>query len=210
VDEVGFHPALVEIDTGTDRHAGEHGPDLSALVVTEHARLRRSFATVLGETDERARRFVFEEFSKDVTKHETVEEELLYVIIANSSNGTELRTVGLSQERELAAQLFHVARALTWRPRSRQARRRLRELGEILERHFSFEEQHVLPVILAGHGELNRQVIGTWAERAERFAPTRPHPHGPRRLSGLLTVGVALSLADRIRDALRRALRSRA
>lgn len=179
------------------------------LLSGEHARFRRDMAELLGEHDALVRRDALEAFARQLVQHEVAEEAAVYSVVAHREGGPTLRTEALRQERELAAHLASTLRRLAWRPRGRKTRHLLDQLAGMLDAHLTFEECSLIPLIAALEDESKRQMMGTWVEHAERFAPTRPHPHGPQRLPGFLSVGIALALLDRGRDVGRNLARGR-
>ena len=187
----------------------DHGPDVSSLLINEHARFRQDMAGVLGEHDALLRRHAFEALVRDLVQHETAEEETVYPVIAKLEGGSDLRAEAVRQERELDGCLAHTMRRLFWRPQGRKSRRLIEEFSSMLDRHFAFEERSLISVVTAFEDERKRQMMGTWTQHAKTVAPTRPHPHGPRHLPGLLTVGIALAFVDRMRDAGRNLARPR-
>jgi len=187
----------------------DHGPDVSSLLINEHARFRRDMAGVLEEHDALVRRDAFKALVRGLVQHETAEEETVYPVIAKLEGGSDLRAEAVRQERELDGYLAHTMRRLFWRPQGRKSRRLIEEFSSMLDRHFAFEERSLISVVTAFEDERKRQMMGTWTQHAKTVAPTRPHPHGPRHLPGLLTVGIALAFVDRMRDAGRNLARPR-
>ena len=187
----------------------DHGPDVSSLLINEHARFRRDMAGVLEEHDALVRRDAFEALARGLVQHETAEEEAVYPVIAKLEGGSDLRAEAVRQERELDGYLAHTMRRLVWRPQGRKSRRLIEDFSSMLDRHFAFEERSLISVVTAFEDERKRQMMGAWTQHAESFAPTRPHPHGPRHLPGLLTIGIALALVDRMRDVGRNLMRPR-
>jgi len=178
----------------------DHGPEVTILLASEHARFRRDMAELLDEHDALVRRDALEALARSLVQHEVAEEAAVYSVVAQAEGGPALRTEALRQERELAAHLARTLRRLAWRPRGRKTRHLLGQLAGVLDTHLVFEDSSLIPLVAALEGESKRQMMGAWVEHAERFAPTRPHPHGPQRLPGFLSVGVALALLDRGRD----------
>jgi hypothetical protein len=135
-----------------------------------------------------------------LVRHDAAEQGVLYPIIARIEGGAEFRREVLLQEQMLAAALAALLRRLFWRPGGRGTLRRICAFADLLDRHLAFEETSLVPILLALENDRERQMMGTWLNRVGPWTPTRPHPHGPQRLSGLLTIGVVLGIVDRIRD----------
>jgi hemerythrin superfamily protein len=184
----------------TPDDSADHGPDVAALLTAEHAGFRRDMAEILDEHDSFVCREAFETLARNIVRHEAAEEETVYPVIAQLEGGPELREEALRQEQALAGLLARLLRRLVWRPRGRKTRQLLAEFSSALTDHIVFEDSVLISAIVAFEDERKRQMMGTWLQHAESFAPSRPHPHGPQHLPGLLTVGVALAFVDRARD----------
>lgn len=178
----------------------DHGPEITSLLISEHARFRREMSQLLEERDAYARRDAFEALARRIVQHEASEEATIYPVLAQLDGGPRLRAEVLRQERELASHLVRTMRRLAWRPRGRKTRYLVGDFSGVLERHLAFEEGSVIAVTAALEDEHKRQMMGSWAQRAKSVAPTRPHPHGPQHLPGLLSLGPALAVIDRLRD----------
>lgn len=191
----------------TPDDSADHGPDVAALLTAEHAGFRRDMAEILDEHDPFVRRDGFEMLVRNIVRHEGAEEETVYPVIAHLEGGPELREAALRQERALAFLLARLLRRLMWRPGGRKTHHLLSEFSNVLTDHVIFEESALISAIAEFEDKRKRQMMGTWLQHAESFAPSRPHPHGPQHLPGLLTVGVALALVDRARDVGRNLMR---
>jgi len=190
-------------------HADDHGPEVTALIISEHGQLRVDMLALLHGLDPIDRRRRFQDLARNLLRHDTAEQEVIYPILARLEEGSELRSEALRQEQVIAADLTRLLRRLLWHPDGRKTRHRIEEFAGRLEQHHDFEEQSLLPVISVAEPKSTRQMMGTWTGYAESIAPTRPHPHGPQRLPGLMTFGLALSLMDRMRDRARRLISRR-
>jgi hypothetical protein len=177
------------------------GNDVVCLLLSEHAGLRMDFARAVNQASREIRRVEFLEFARMWVRHETAEQLVVYPVIARIDGGDELRSEMLRQERNLAAALARLLRRLVWRPSGRRTLRRIQSFSELLEDHLAAEERSLVPILLALASEQKRQLMGTWLRRAEATSPLRPHPHGPQRPAGLLTIGLAIGIVDRVRNA---------
>jgi len=178
---------------------GRHGPDVVAVMHVEHEQLR-SALRALRVAPTPTRRGV-DQLIADVVAHETVEEELLHPLLHQLEAGRSLRRDLLAEERALTSRLVGLRRSLRWYRRRRHLPAELQALGEALERHLHHEEALVFPAVEGHEPETALQIRGTWAARARRFTPTRPHPHVPQG-AGLLFVTPFVALLDRSLDRL--------
>lgn len=172
-----------------------------ALLSTEHEGLRASFAQATCPTEGAVRRYEVLKFARLLVRHITGEQCVVYPVVARIAGGDEFRSEMLRQERELATYLARLLRRLAWHPGGRGLQRRIHCFSELLEHHLTYEARSLLPILLALESEQKRQLMGTWLCRAEALASPRPHPHGPQRPAGLLTIGLAIGIVDRLRNA---------
>jgi hypothetical protein len=187
---------------GRSRHAS--GPEVTALLSEQHREFRRSFAELRAMREPLARRDALERLSCQLSKHEAAEAMAVYPVVAHLASGPELRARALADERQTARLLANCLRKSFWRPRSRGLRRLLCQLEAALDEHASYAEEMIFPVLRLAEDERKRRMMGTWIENAESIGPTRPHPHGPQRLPGLIALLPVLAVLDRLRDAARR------
>jgi cytochrome c oxidase subunit 1 len=181
----------------------EVGPDVISLLVSEHLRIRAELAALVDSDIRANRRSRYAALSRVITQHDVAEAEIVFPLLGNSLGGPDIRTRVLGQEREIAVLLARTLRRMSWRSGGRATSRLLVELSIALDQHFEVEENVVFPMLARVADEPKRQLMGLWAERAERFAPTRPHPHAPRNLPGLVVVASAISVIDRVRGHVR-------
>jgi HAD superfamily hydrolase (TIGR01509 family) len=187
-----------------DVTSGSHAPDVTQQLLAEHTRIRRLLDELIGR-DTKARREGLDHLAEMISRHEAAEEAAVYPVLAHAPFGRELRRVALGQERDLSRALRRALRHHLLL-REAAARRALRDLQRGLDEHLAYEEQRIFPVIQAAEDPSKRQMMGAWACHAERLAPTRPHPHAPRKLPGLVATGPALAVSDRLRQKARRGL----
>jgi hypothetical protein len=158
------------------------------------SKLRAAVATPLSYQ----RRARCEVAAQLLCRHLFAEELAVHSVVA----GVGDRRAGdalIEGERELVRT---VARALRWARLWPFARRPLRRVETIALRHFAMVEDVVLPLLVASQREEKLHMMGSWYEQARRAAPTRPHPHAPRRVVPLLALTPAVAVIDRVRDRL--------
>jgi len=68
--------------------------------------------------------------------------------------------------------------------------------------HAEAEESQVFP-LLEQHLDAKKLAdMGDAVQKAEKMAPTHPHPHGPEGAVGNMVVGPFVAMVDKVRDAL--------
>lgn len=181
-----------------------HAPEVTVLLTEEHGRLTRFLAEMQELGRPAARRDALVLLAQRMARHETAEQEAVYPVLARLPGGSDLRRRAVSQERALQRHLVRTMRRSALLPGGRGFRRDLETLASLLDEHRSFEEEEVFPLLRAAEDGAKRQIMGSWVRHAEDLAPTRPHPHAPRRLPALLALGPAFAAADRMRERARR------
>ncbi|MCU1489284.1 MAG: hypothetical protein JWM85_689 [Acidimicrobiaceae bacterium] len=188
---------------------GETGPDVTAVLSADHVAIRADLQALVEERRGADRRERMEQLGRELARHEVAEQEAVYPVLAQIESGREIREQALRQEREGALALARAMRRTSWRAGGRTTGDQLDQLAELLVKHIDFEDAHVVPLLRLRVDEEKRHMMGTWFTSAKAAAPTRPHPHAPQNLLGLLGTGPVLALADRMRDRLRALLRPR-
>lgn len=181
--------------TGNESATG----DVVDLLLAQHQEVRQLFSAVHGAADDRVE--AFECLVRLLAVHETAEEEVVY---------PALKSIGPEGERIAEAR----------KAEESQAKTELAELEKIgvdgngfdqqlgvfrmnVLQHAQSEEQEVFPLLRSSLDTEKLEKMRTALERAERMAPTHPHPHGPESALGNMVVGPFVAVADRVRDALR-------
>jgi hypothetical protein len=68
--------------------------------------------------------------------------------------------------------------------------------------HAEAEERELLPLLERGYDHDRLTAMAHRLGRAERLAPTDPHPHGPKSPIGNMLAGPFVAMVDKVRDAL--------
>jgi hemerythrin superfamily protein len=153
-----------------------------------------------GGTPEQAseRESIVDMIGTRLAAHETAEEEHLWPRVRQLEGGDELADGGIEQEQKGNELLLALSKA---DPQSEQFDDMVEELMTLLHKHVAYEDR----VFLRLRDELDedeRRQIGERILAAQRSAPTRPHPHAPRK-PGAAVKAAAKSAAplDKARDA---------
>lgn len=173
--------------------------DVVDLLLAQHQEVRQLFSSIHGAAGDRAE--AFECLVRLLAVHETAEEEVVY---------PALKSIGPAGERIAEAR----------KAEESQAKTELAQLEKIgvdgpgfdeqlglfrmnVMQHAQSEEHEVFPLLRSSLEPEKLEKMRTALERAERMAPTHPHPHGPESALGNMVVGPFVAVADRVRDALR-------
>lgn len=177
--------------------------DALELLVAQHARIEELFRQVMAEDGER-RRDRFEELARLLAVHETAEEEVLHPVARRTIDaGPAVVDARLAEEKEAKELLADLHEQGVTAPDFLERLGRLRI--SVLE-HAKREERYEFPRLRAHLDEATSRRLATALRAAEAVAPTRPHP-GVETATANVAVGPALAVLDRIRDAVRAAVR---
>jgi hemerythrin-like domain-containing protein len=132
--------------------------------------------------------------------HEAVEEQLVHPLVRRQlPDGHQLVTEVLAQEQESKELLAALEDA---QPGGDDFAELARRLFEGVRKHAHTEETLLFPALRLHLGPRERMRLGAMVERAERLAPTHPHPHAPSSgpgVAGIPVVGVLDRARDRVR-----------
>lgn len=149
--------------------------------------------------DDTARRHLVDYLVIAESRHEAAEEMVFWPAVRKRvAEGPILAEEGLRQEREGK----YILDTLRVSPVDEAWWELIEEFAQSTRDHIAFEEDQVWPALRKTTWRLGAALIGVKYSWAERVSPTRPHPHGPDRPTGLFTAGMAATLIDRFRDKL--------
>ena len=150
------------------------------------------------EVHQSRRESILDLMTVELSKHEMGEQEHFWPAVRTAfENGEELVAHAMEQEQEGKESLV----ALGKTPVSAE---RFDELAEELEKrlrkHVAFEDR-VFLALPDCMEEDDRKSVGRKILRAEKHAPTRPHPHAPKRPGGVVKAAASsASPLDKTRD----------
>lgn len=177
--------------------------DVLDLLRAQHARIEELFREVL-HTEGDVRQERFEDLVRLLAVHETAEEEVVHPRGRGSGGvGDAVIDARLAEEQDAKQQLASLSDMGADHEDFGQLLLTLR--NEVLM-HAKREERYEFPYLERNLAPAERERLGTALLTAERFAPTRPHP-GVESAAGNLVAGPPLAVADRVRDAIREAMR---
>jgi hemerythrin superfamily protein len=173
------------------------------LLMSQHAQIEELFRQVLATGGEQ-RRDLFEDLVRLLAVHETAEEEVVHPIAQRRiDGGQDVVDARLAEERQAKELLADLYEAGTEAPNFEE---RLLLLRDAVLMHAKREERYEFPHLRQQLEHATGQRLADAIRAAEAFAPTRPHP-GVESAAANLAAGPALAIADRVRDAVRTAMR---
>lgn len=171
--------------------------DIIGVLLTQHARIRELFAEVHVSLDD-ARRAKFAELRALLAVHEAAEEMILRPV-ARRTAGEEEAAARNAEEREAERILAGLEQMNPYRS---QFEAKLSEFEKAFRDHADSEESEEFPAVHDGLTPEQRQKMGRRLLRAERTAPTHPHPATAGAAAAQWAATPFESLLDRARDAL--------
>jgi hypothetical protein len=146
-----------------------------------------------------ARRAVVERLIIDSSGHEAAEEQYFWPIVRERlPGGNGLADEAIEQESE-AKEVLNALAKLGGREPEFDAL--IDALIPACRAHIEFESTRVWPELRKVLGPEEAQELGKKITKAKERGPTRPHPRMPGTPAVLATVGPAVAVVDKLRDA---------
>jgi hemerythrin superfamily protein len=138
---------------------------------------------------------------RELSIHAVIEEMVLYPAIRKMvEGGEEMADHGIEEHQELKEMLASVDGKPGDDPEVRET---MGKVKETVSDHVSDEEGEMFPALKRSVKEDKLMAMGEAMAKAKKLAPTHPHPKAPNEPPGNLIAGLAVSVVDRIRDALK-------
>ncbi len=169
----------------------------------DHDEVRKMFARLDAATGER-RRELFQQLLSELIRHEVAEEEILRPVSKRDA-GERIANARIKEESQ-AEELLKEMDKLG--PGSSEFSAKLAKLRRAVERHAAAEETKEFPRVAKKETAERLEQMGRAYEAAKKAAPTRPHPSTPNTPGANLLAGPFAAIADRVRDAVRDAVKS--
>ncbi len=176
--------------------------DVVDLLREQHQEVRRLFSEVEQQSGD-GRRDAFEQLVRLLAVHETAEEEVVYPAVRKMvDDGDRLADARTAEESEAKSALSELEKIDV---EHADFDAKLDACKQLVLAHAENEEREVFPELRHSHSTEQLQSMAGGVRAAESLAPTHPHPRGPESAVGNIAVGPFVAVADRVRDAIRRA-----
>ena len=175
--------------------------DVIRILLEQHARIRTLFAEVTAQ-DSDHRQHVFDELRALLAVHETAEQMVLRPVTTDLA-GAEIADERNEEEAEATEVLAELEKLDV---ESAEFAERIAGFQSSVVRHADAEEAQEFPHILERCDAEKRQRLGKQIKAAESIAPTHPHPSAAGHPTAHYAIGPVLSVIDRARDALGKAM----
>lgn len=178
--------------------------DIIAALTKDHREAEAFFAQFPNESTEEGKRQCAERLITELSKHDAVELEHLYPVLASlSPDGERLQQHSLQEHRE-ARELLHTLDKSLDQVTSPSFAADWRRLESMTKEHVQEEETEIFPLLRRNRSEQQLQELGEQVEKSKKTAPTHPHPSTPDNPVAAKVMGAAAGVADRARDAARK------
>jgi hemerythrin-like domain-containing protein len=152
-----------------------------------------------GRTVLAARYEVVQRLVIDSSRHEAAEEQYFWPVVREKlGNGNSLADEAIAQEQEAKEVL---ARLEKLEPADDEFDQLIAGLIPAARQHIEFEETRVWPDLRVALSPGEAQELGDKVQKARERGPTRPHPRTPPNPKVLKSLGPAIAVADKLRDA---------
>ncbi len=174
--------------------------DAIELLLQQHNEARRLMTEVESSRFEPKKR-AFEQLVRLLAVHETAEEEVVYPVLRLAGDeGSRVADARLAEEDEAKKALSELESTDIAKSEFDD---KFRSFRQMVLRHAANEEREVFPRLRAAQTPEELEKLGNAVRKAERTAPTRPHPNAPESAIGNVVLGPFVAIVDRVRDALR-------
>jgi hemerythrin superfamily protein len=177
--------------------------DVVSLLKTQHDEIRERFAQVLATTGE-GRQQAFRDLVRLLVVHETAEEEVVHPYVRRTlEGGRRIVEDRLKEEEHATRMLDRLENADTSTPDFLE---QLVNLRDEVVAHAEAEEQYEFARLRRETDRHRLEKMAQAVKAAEAFAPTHPHPMAAGSTAKNLAFGPLAAVADRTRDAVRKAM----
>src|SRR4051812_6421138 len=178
------------------------GMGVVGVVQRDHRQIEAMMSQVEQATG-RERQDAFEDLVRKLAVHETAEEEVVHPL-AKDVGATEVAESVLQEEDTAKRALSQLDGMDASSP---EFDRMFQQIKADVLAHAQHEEREEHPRILANESPEKLQKLASTFELAEKTAPTRTHAAAPESRAGNLALGPILAVTDRVRDAVRNAMK---
>ncbi|MDF3287777.1 hemerythrin domain-containing protein [Streptomyces silvisoli] len=180
--------------------------DVVLMLERQHQEIRRQMDEVLA-AEGKERQKAFHRLVRQLMVHETAEAEVVHPFARRTiEGGQEVVSARLAEERETEQLLGELHDIVSRAPEAAEFSDKFGTLRDAVAAHMESEERFELPQLREAGGAARVQLLAKLARAAEILAPTRPHPRADSAVERM-AFGPYLAVADRIRDAVRKAVR---
>lgn len=185
-------------------------PDAVELLTADHRVVEQLFGHLeqaAGTSAVENQRDLSQRIVRELSVHAAAEEQVLYPTVRAMLSEGEARADDALQEHGAVKHLLAELDGMD--PTDERFLAGFLRLMAVVRTHVDEEEGALFPELRQAVGQERLTEMGTLLERARATAPTRPHPHVPDRPPANIVAGAVTAVADRARDAARKAFQHR-
>jgi hemerythrin superfamily protein len=175
--------------------------DALSLLENDHRTVEKLFDRYRQAGDPTQKRLVAEDIIKELSVHASIEEEILYPVVAEVLPDGERLAQEARDEHRTVKELLSELEDLD--PAGARFDERVRSLIDDVTHHVAEEEGQMFPRLRQALPKKRLKVMGEALGVARLVAPTRPHPKLPDTPPANVVVGAAVAVVDRARDVAR-------
>lgn len=172
--------------------------DVIAILLEQHARIRELFAKVRAAAGE-PKQQAFDELRALLAVHETAEEMILRPV-SQKTAGAEVADARNREEDEATHTLADLEKMNVG---SAEFDTRFAEFERAVLNHAELEEREEFPPVRSGSTAEELSRMGEKLLKAEKGAPTHPHPMAAGSPKAQWALGPFASMVDKVRDAVK-------
>jgi hemerythrin superfamily protein len=174
--------------------------EVISMLLADHQEVRQ-LLTRVGSSKGEARKEAFQQLVKELARHETAEEEVLYPSVRRSvDGGDDLADARIEEEQQGERLLAELEKRGTGGDDFDAV---FAELSRAVLAHAEAEETQVFPRVREVMSIEDRERMGKVLDMAKKAAPTHPHPNVPGSATANMLAGPVAAVIDLTRDAIR-------
>lgn len=191
--------------TGTGTMGGSVGKvNVIDHIIMRHRELEKNMTQLQTVTDPDRRKEILQQVTHDLSVHAAVEELVLYSTVKRELGDLDPDTFTLGvfenlEEHHAAKTILSELNSIGVKNERFQAKARI--LTESVMMHIKKEEEHFLPEIQKRFPKDRLMELGDEFMKAEKVAPTRPHPKLPDEGKMAAAASGVAATFDKMRDA---------
>ena len=174
-------------------------PTVTQFLRQQHEEVRSLF-NEMGTATGAARTELFDCLRAKLAVHETGEEMVVYPAAKKGSGDAETMVASRLDEEDEAKKALAELEKIG--PDGEGFDAKFTAFRTAVENHASAEEKELFPLLERTLGAETLTSMTEKLKRAEKLAPTHPHPHAPESKVGNMVLGPFVAMVDKVRDAL--------
>jgi len=165
----------------------------------EHDKVRGLIQQILLESDQDKKQRLFNLLVKELATHEVAEEVVIHPAYQKIAGKNKTYQKALEQETDFSEILYQLDQEYS-KNMNRSLNPKLKAAEKDLLKHMHLEERNIFTTLESELSLEELEDLNKRFERVKSFAPTRPHPMGPRTAIGNIAAAPLVSIYDRLRD----------